>query len=135
MGQEEENDFVAGMLGDENEGSFEFVVIPGVGYEANYTGYDVRGKIAVVRRGGNSFEQKVAIAQDMGAVGVIIYNNVSGMLNMSVGTRDYIPSCLISMDYGNPARGAGHPGPSAFPRITLQGPSCPTSRRGAFCPT
>ncbi|HIX09716.1 MAG TPA: leucine-rich repeat protein [Firmicutes bacterium] len=101
LGQEEENDFVAGMLGDENEGSFEFVVIPGVGYEANYTGYDVRGKIAVVRRGGNSFEQKVAIAQDMGAVGVIIYNNVSGMLNMSVGTRDYIPSCLISMDYGN----------------------------------
>lgn len=101
VGQTEENDFVTGMLGGETQGTFDYVVIPGVGYEANYTGYDVNGKIAVVRRGGNSFEQKVQIAASMGAVGVIIYNNVSGMLNMSVGTQELIPSCLISMDYGN----------------------------------
>ena len=109
IGQEEDNDFVGGMLGDEHDGTFDFVVIPGVGYEANYTGIDVNGKIAVVRRGGNSFEQKVSIAQSMGAVGVIIYNNVSGMLSMSVGTGQYIPSCLISMDYGEilVAQGSG----------------------------
>ena len=89
------------MLGGEQEGTFDFVVIPGVGYEANYTGIDIEGKVAVVRRGGNSFEQKVKIAANMGAKGVIIYNNVSGMLNMSVGTKEVIPSCLISMDYGD----------------------------------
>lgn len=100
-GKTEENDFVKGMLQGQSEGSFQFVVIPGVGYEANYTGIDVKGKIAVVRRGGNTFEQKVKIAADMGAAGVIIYNNVSGMLNMSVGTQELIPSCLISMDYGD----------------------------------
>ncbi len=100
-GKTDENDFVAGMLGSEQEGTFDFVVIPGVGYEANYTGIDIEGKVAVVRRGGNSFEQKVKIAANMGAKGVIIYNNVSGMLNMSVGTKEVIPSCLISMDYGD----------------------------------
>ncbi len=101
VGQTDENDFVAEMLGDAQEGTFDYVVIPGVGYEANYTGIDVNGKIAVVRRGGNTFEQKVSIAKSMGAKGVIIYNNVSGMLNMSVGTQQTIPSCLISMDYGD----------------------------------
>ena len=101
VGKTDENDFVAGMLGDAQEGTFDFVVVPGVGYEANYNGIDVNGKIAVVRRGGNTFEQKVAIAKNKGAKGIIIYNNVSGMLNMSVGTQETIPSCLISMDYGD----------------------------------
>ena len=101
VGKTDENDFVGGMLGDAQEGTFDFVVVPGVGYEANYNGIDVNGKIAVVRRGGNTFEQKVAIAKNKGAKGIIIYNNVSGMLNMSVGTQETIPSCLISMDYGD----------------------------------
>lgn len=111
QGQEDENDFVEEILGaGTNEQTFEYVVVPGVGYEANYNGVDVEGKIAVVRRGGNTFEQKVVIAQSHGAAGVIIYNNVSGTLAMSVGTRDdLVPSCLISMDYGEilAERGSG----------------------------
>ena len=101
IGQEDPNDFVAGILKDKTEGEFEYVVIPGVGLSGNYSGIDVNGKIAVVKRGSNSFEDKVKIAQDKGAVGVIIYNNVSGSISMSVGTADYIPSCSVSMDLGN----------------------------------
>ena len=101
VGQEDPNDFVGGILGDKSEGEFQYVVVPGVGLSGNYTGLDVSGKIAVVKRGSNSFEDKVKIAQDKGALGVIIYNNVSGTISMSVGTKDYIPSCSVSMDLGN----------------------------------
>lgn len=99
VGKTDPNDFVAGMLGDEEEGEFEYVVIPGVGLDINYVGMDVSGKIAVVRRGSNSFEEKVKIAASNGAIGVIVYNNVSGTISMSVGTKYRIPSCFVTMDY------------------------------------
>ncbi len=99
-GQVDSNKFVEEILGDRQDGEFGYVVIPGVGYEANYTGLDVNGKIAVVKRGSNSFEEKVKIAAQHGAAGVIVYNNLSGMINMSVGTKKTIPSCFINMDFG-----------------------------------
>ncbi len=100
-GKTKPNNFVNELLGDRESGEFEYVVIPGVGYESNYTGFNVEGKIAVVKRGSNSFEDKVKTAKAMGAAGVIIYNNLSGMLNMSIGTKNVLPSCLVSMDFGN----------------------------------
>ncbi len=108
-GQADDNDFTDEILAGKDEAQFEYVVVPGVGYEVNYSSIDVAGKIAVVRRGGNSFEQKIAIAKAKGARGVIIYNNVSGTLSVSVGTQKTIPSCLISMDYGSilAERGSG----------------------------
>ncbi len=99
-GKTEPNKFVEELLGNSESGEFQYVVIPGVGFEANYTNIDVNGKIAVVKRGNNSFEDKVKIAKSKGAVGVIIYNHLSGMLNMSIGTQNVIPSCLVSMDFG-----------------------------------
>lgn len=108
-GKTKPNNFVNKLLGGKDRGTYDYVVIPGVGYEANYTNINVKGKIAVVKRGSNSFEDKVKIAKDKGAVAVIIYNNLSGMLNMSIGTVNTIPSCLINMDYGAylAARGEG----------------------------
>ena len=121
VGQEEENDFVAGILGNKSEGEFGYVVVPGVGLSGNYSGLDVKGKIAVVKRGSNSFEDKVKIAQEKGAVGVIIYNNVSGTINMSVGTGEYVPSCSVSMDMGNYLVGKGS-GTLKFSTSYLAGP-------------
>ena len=92
-------DFVGELLGSAHEGTFEYVVVPGVGNDSNYSTINVTGKIAVVKRGSTTFEEKIKTAMRRGAIGVIIYNNVSGTINMSVGKVD-IPACSISMDYG-----------------------------------
>ncbi len=98
-GTTKENDFFQTLLGDEDSKSYEYVIIPGVGRTADYTGLDVAGKIALVRRGDNTFEEKAMIAEDQGAAGIIIYNNVSGEIKMNVG-KAALAVCSISQDDG-----------------------------------
>ena len=70
------------------------------GDTADYQGLDVTGKIAVVMRGGLSFEQKQLNAASAGAAGCIIYNNRDGyLLNMSVDNYK-IPTVCISLANG-----------------------------------
>ncbi|MDE6201187.1 MAG: leucine-rich repeat protein [Clostridiales bacterium] len=107
VGKVDSNDFVAGMLGDKTEGEFEYVVVPGVGGDNDYANINVMGKIAVVKRGVTNFEDKVRAARDQGAVGVIVYNNVSGTISMSVGTQLMIPSCFVTMDLSEEMVAAG----------------------------
>ncbi len=95
----EENNFCDTLLGDETTVKLEYVVIPGVGRSADYTGIDVEGKIALVRRGSNTFEEKAIIAQEQGAAGIVIYNNVSGDIKMNVGNAT-LAVCSISQDDG-----------------------------------
>ncbi|MGW7415053.1 M28 family metallopeptidase [Streptomyces sp. NPDC054863] len=52
-------------------------------YAAGFT-----GKIALIQRGGCSFAQKQATAATAGAVGAIIYNNVAGALNGTLGSPE-----------------------------------------------
>ena len=87
------------LLGDADSKTYEYVVIPGVGRSADYTGMDVTGKIALVRRGDNTFEEKAMIAQSQGAAGIIIYNNVSGDVKMNVGDAS-LAVCSISQNDG-----------------------------------
>ncbi len=98
-GGTERNDFVGEMLNGAPSGEFEYVVVPGLGQNSNYYDLDVRGKIAVVKRGTSSFEEKVTTAISYGAAGVIIYNNVSGTISMTIGKAE-APACSISMDFG-----------------------------------
>ncbi len=98
-GSAEENDFLETLLGDKESMDIEFVVVPGVGRTADYTGLNVEGKIALVRRGDNTFEEKAIIAQNQGAAGIIIYNNVSGDIKMNVGDAT-LAACSISQDMG-----------------------------------
>ncbi len=77
----------------------EFVLIPGAGREADYAGVDVKGKIALIKRGFNTFEEKAEAAKKMGAAGAIIFNNVSGDIRMNVGTTQ-LPVCSISQTDG-----------------------------------
>ena len=82
---------------NENEKIFEYVTISGFGSAVDYNGLDVRGKIALVKRGTTSFEDKAKAASDAGAAGVIIYNNVSGEISMAIGSAS-APVCSISQD-------------------------------------
>ena len=82
-----------------NELELEYVTIPGAGRSADYSGLDVTGKIALVRRGSTTFEEKANVAQAKGAIGIIIYNNVSGEIKMNVGDTT-IGVCSISQDNG-----------------------------------
>ena len=96
----EEKSFVEDILADgETEKTVEYITIPGVGRTADYTGIDVKGKVALIARGSNTFEEKANIAQQQGAIGAIIYNNVSGDIRMNVGDTT-IAVCSISQDEG-----------------------------------
>ena len=91
--------------------NMKYVVIGGVGKEDSYTdevkreledksGYD--GVVALVKRGDNTFEEKVKNAMANGADACVIYNNVSGTIKMSLGElKDPIPTCAITMDAGD----------------------------------
>ena len=105
-GAAEENDFFETLLGDVESKDFTYVVVPGVGRSADYTGLDVAGKIALVRRGDNTFEEKAMIAEEQGAAGIIIYNNVSGEIKMNVGDAK-LAVCSITQDAGEMLAAAG----------------------------
>ena len=98
-GTADENDFCETLLGDQTSVELEFVLIPGVGRSADYTGLDIAGKIALVRRGSNTFEEKAMIAEAQGAAGIIVYNNVSGDIKMNVGDAK-LACCSISQADG-----------------------------------
>ncbi len=103
----EEKYFVEELLGDSSDSvEFEYILIPGAGRTADYTGLDVTGKIVLVARGSTTFEEKAAVAEKMGAAGLIIYNNVSGDIRMNVGDAT-IPVCSISQDDGELLAQAG----------------------------
>ncbi|MBI3006073.1 MAG: S8 family serine peptidase [Ignavibacteriales bacterium] len=77
---------------------------------------EVNGNIALIERGDITFAEKVRNAQDAGAVGVIIYNNVEGNFNGTLGTarddirnRDWVPAASLSQADGQLLVAAGRP--------------------------
>ncbi len=89
-------------VGDVESYDFEYVTIPGIGRRSDYSGDKeyYKNKIVLVKRGTNTFEEKVDVAlRIVGAAGIIIYNNVSGSISMSVGA-DIGAVCSISQDEG-----------------------------------
>lgn len=97
----DKNDFFAELGVSEGETkTFEYVTVPGVGLDVNYATLDVKGKIALVKRGTNTFEEKAQIAKKYGAAGCIIYNNVEGTIAMSMGKSDNIPTVSITKEDG-----------------------------------
>ncbi len=99
------NDFFAELyedLGDseKKKTTLDYVTIPGVGMRANYTGINVKGKVALVARGTTTFEDKALQAKNAGAIACIIYNNIEGDILMSMGKTDHIPTISISKELG-----------------------------------
>ena len=92
--------------------TFEYVVIPGIGQAADYDAKvrsllkdkngNSTGRIALIKRGDSTFQEKVEIAMQMGAAGVMIYNNVAGVIRMNLGEiENPVPSVSINMNAGN----------------------------------
>ena len=72
----------------------------------------VNGKIALIRRGSCTFVEKIKAAQDAGAIGVIMMNNVPGQPIPMGGTDPTIniPSIMIAQDIGNTIEAAVNSG-------------------------
>ena len=91
-------------------GELEFVVVPGLGEEADYAGLDVSGKVVLVKRGTINFSAKLANAEARGAVGLIVYDNVNS-------------GELFAMDMTDPATGGLAAGVSGnVPAVTISLP-------------
>ncbi len=102
----ENKNFYDDLLRDKDELEVEYVTIPGAGRAADYTGIDVSGKLVLVARGSSTFEEKANVAQEKGAIGIIIYNNVSGDIKMNVGDAT-IAVASIRQDDGEMLAAAG----------------------------
>lgn len=104
----DENDFFGELYQQQNldptkEYTFEYITIPGSGVRGSYLSLPqgaVEGKIALVRRGDNTFEEKALLAKNYGAIACIIYNNVDGDISMSMGKTEHIPTISVSQDIG-----------------------------------
>ena len=77
------------------EGTYEYVVIPGVGDVSDYEGLDVKGRVALVQRGTIDFATKQEIAYNMGAKALVVYDNVDGDL-ISMFDAGFLPNVFIS---------------------------------------
>ena len=109
-------DFVEQILGKTGgkTATYKYVTVSGTGEVANYSrriqqeladktynGKPVDGTIALIKRGGPTFQTKVYNAMTFGADAVIIYNNVSGTVSMSLGDiDDPVPAIAVNMDAG-----------------------------------
>ena len=81
--------------------TLEYVMVPGVGADADYEGIDVTGKIAVISRGTTSFPEKQATAQAHGAIAAIVYNNTAGLFLMQINDgKGAIPCVSVSRATG-----------------------------------
>ena len=89
----------------------EYVIVPGLGEETDFYAEDgtsiVDGKVAVISRGEITFATKADNAEKAGAVGVLIWDNITEDIftfGMSVskedGTYPNIPVVLISLEDG-----------------------------------
>ncbi len=99
-------DFLEQVLApNEEEKTFEYVVVPNFGTAADYSAikrfFQGGERYALVSRGDNTFQEKVDVAAQMGAAGIIVYNNVAGMIRMNLGeVKKVIPAISINLEAG-----------------------------------
>ena len=83
-------------------GTYEFVTVGGVGTASDYAAAgNLRGKIALVRRGELTFSEKVLNGQKAGAVAVIVCDNVEGQLSNMTVEGASIPAIFITKADGD----------------------------------
>lgn len=78
------------------------VIVPNVGQPADFASVDVKGAIAIVRRGEIPFLQKAQNAASAGAVGLVIVNTESGNFSGTLGGATSIPVLGLSGEQGKP---------------------------------
>lgn len=107
------NNFAEDMQSYLTNGEVEYVVIPGYGEGADYSSSTIQSlfknkdgvslnRVALVQRGNSTFKEKVELAMAAGAVGIIVYNNVAGVIRMNLGEiENPIPAVSIDMESGS----------------------------------
>ncbi len=103
-------DFMKEMQDKYGQSRFEYVVVPGVGHASDYrtvkhlfknSDGTSLNRIALVKRGDTTFQEKVEAAKSSGAIGIIVWNNVAGTIRMNLGDiNDPIPAISITMNAG-----------------------------------
>ena len=78
------------------------VAVPNVGRKADFAAVNVKGAIAIVRRGEIRFSEKAKNAVAAGAVGLVIVNNQQGDVYGTLGEEIKIPVLALSGQQGNP---------------------------------
>lgn len=71
-----------------------------LGYENDYSEIEVEGKVVLVSRGALSFEEKTEIANEEGAIGIIVYDNDGSIFHKDQGGWA-IPFMHISTESGS----------------------------------
>ncbi|WP_081668267.1 S8 family serine peptidase [Butyrivibrio sp. MC2013] len=86
---------------DQSGTEYPFVLIDGKGEPSDYEGVDVEDKIVFVQRGAITFGEKQMNAEAAGAKAVVIYNNTSGTISMTLqGSTAVIPAVSITLAEG-----------------------------------
>lgn len=78
------------------------VAVPGVGTPEDFASVNVKGAIAIVRRGTIRFLDKARNAEKAGALGLVIVNNSPGELSGTLGGKIPLPVLTLSADQGEP---------------------------------
>lgn len=85
------------------------LVFANLGKPEDFTGINVRGKFALISRGDIPFKDKVTNAIAAGAIGVLIFNNATGLMQGAVsadGSEVSIPCVMIEQSIGLAAKAA-----------------------------
>ncbi|TAI12045.1 peptidase S8, partial [Bacillus velezensis] len=75
------------------------LVEAGIGEEKDFEGKDLTGKVAVVKRGSIAFVDKADNAKKAGAIGMVVYNNLSGEIEANVPGMS-VPTIKLSLEDG-----------------------------------
>lgn len=78
------------------------VAIPNDGQPSDFASVPVKGAIAIARRGGMTFSQKVKHASDAGAIAIVIVNNEPKNVRGTLTTQPAIPVIGLSGAEGDP---------------------------------
>jgi serine protease len=100
----------------------DIVAVPGMGAPEDFAKVNVAGKFALVSRGTIKFAEKVQNAIAAKAVGVLIYNNVEGLMQGAVtedGSLVNLPVVMIEQAEGQALVAALAQGSAASAAITL----------------
>lgn len=74
----------------------EIVLVPGTGSRDDFSKVNVRGKIALVKRGTLTFGLKAQNAQEVGALAILIYNEAPSIFTGTLREQVTIPTIALS---------------------------------------
>ncbi|QQZ07754.1 S8 family serine peptidase [Heyndrickxia vini] len=84
------------------------IVYVGLGKSSDFSGKDVKGKLALIQRGEIAFDEKIKNAEKAGAKAVIVYNNVEGEISAYLGeSTGYVPTFQLTKVDGERLKAQG----------------------------